>query len=412
MSSACRRALFLLTMVAAISAILAPGAAASEPLGKYIVVFKDSVEHPGNLAHVQVDSRDGDMNAYFHQVGGYAATLSKADINRLRRDPRVKYISVDQQMSIQEVKLDDQNDVGGSELSEATIPTGIQRSYASSNKTLKIDGVDNVRANVDVAVIDSGIDFEHPDLSVVARTDCTGGTCVDNSGLDGSTHGTHVAGTIGAIDNGYGVTGVAPGARLWAVRVLDNGGFGSTSNIIKGVEWVTAHAADIEVANMSLGCECSQPALDTAINKSIEAGVVYVVAAGNSAKDAVYFSPASNPNVITVSALADYDGLPGGKSAFTCKNYGPDDTRATFSNIGNFIEIAAPGVCILSTEPGNKYGLKSGTSMASPMSRVLQRSWRLRRTQTPKPMWNRSGARSSHRETTNGRATHKSRCWT
>jgi subtilisin family serine protease len=175
-----------------------------------------------------------------------------------------------------------------------------------------------------------------------------------------------VAGTIGAIDNGEGVVGIAPGARMWAVKVLSGGGTGLESWIIAGVDWVTAHASEIEVANMSLGCGCAMPALDTAINKSVEAGVVYVVAAGNNHSDAKTFSPANNPNVITVSALADYDGEPGGKSSYTCELYGSDDTSATFSNYGSTVEVVAPGVCILSTVPGNQYAYLSGTSMASP----------------------------------------------
>lgn len=337
--------------------------------GRYIVVLKDSIEHPGAVAEDQLDQRGGTLGfVYRNSLKGYSAVLPKTEVEALREDPRVDYVTIDQPVRVQEgeVELEKTENNEGVEVSEATIPTGIKRTFASSNKALSIDGNDNLRASVDVAVIDTGIDYEHPDLNVVARANCITGTCVENSGTDGYSHGTHVAGTIGAIDNGTGVVGIAPGARLWGVKVLNDSGFGYESWIVAGVEWVTKHAKEVEVANMSLGCGCSMPALDTAINASIEAGVVYVVAAGNSATDAKYFSPASNPNVITVSALADYDGSSGGKGSASCQNYGLDDRLASFSDYGASVEIAAPGVCILSTEPNKKYGYKSGTSMASP----------------------------------------------
>jgi len=368
MSTLFARALIVFTAIVASVSIAAPVAAASEGEGRYIVVFNESVEHPGDLAHDQVDATEGDMTAFFSRVlDGYAATLPTDQVDDIRRDPEVDYVTIDHQVGLleEEVNLETINN-GGVEILEATIPTGIQRTYASANKALSIDGIDNLRADVDVAVIDTGIDYEHPDLSVAGRTSCTSGTCIDNSGKDGHSHGTHVAGTIGAIDNGSGVAGVASGARMWGVKVLSDAGSGQESWIIKGVEWVTAHASTIEVANMSLGCGCSMPALDTAINKSIEAGVVYSVAAGNSNSNASSFSPASNPNVITVSAVADYDGKPGAKAAFTCENYGLDDRKASFSNYGTGVDVAAPGVCTVSTTPGNTYGTKSGTSMASP----------------------------------------------
>ena len=116
---------------------------------------------------------------------------------------------------------------------------------------------------------------------------------------------------------------------------------------------------------VSLGCECSTSALDQAIASSVAQGVVYVVAAGNSDKDASTFSPANHPDVITVSALADFDGAPGGLGSPTCRA-DQDDTLADFSNWGSLVEIAAPGVCILSTWPGGGYNTISGTSMASP----------------------------------------------
>jgi subtilisin len=219
---------------------------------------------------------------------------------------------------------------------------------------------------VDVAVIDTGI-ARHPDLSIAGGVNCSTGRSYD----DGNGHGTHVAGTIAAKDDGNGVVGVAPGARLWAVRVLDNQGSGSFSSIICGIDWVTGRAGLIEVANMSLGgggpesaCGGSD-AMHNAICRSVRAGVTYVVAAGNEATDAKNSVPASYDEVITVSALADFNGQPGGGAAATCRA-DVDDTLADFSNYGKDVDLTAPGVCINSTWKGGGYNTISGTSMASP----------------------------------------------
>jgi subtilisin family serine protease len=167
------------------------------------------------------------------------------------------------------------------------------------------------------------------------------------------------------------VVGVAPGARLWAVRVLNNAGSGSWASVICGVDWVTARAGTIEVANMSLGGTgddtggCNDGGLHEAICKSVAAGVTYAVAAGNSADDARNHVPAAYDQVITVSALADFDGRPGGLGAATCRA-DEDDTLANFSNFGADIDLIAPGVCIYSTWKRGGYNTISGTSMASP----------------------------------------------
>jgi streptogramin lyase len=361
-------------------AVISAHAEAAQEKGRYIVVFEDSVEHPANFARAQTEERSGKLGFIFRDVlKGYSAELPEIAVEAIRRSPQVKYVVIDGEVFPLE-ELIETIDHEGVELFEHTIPTGISRTFASSNKALDIDGVDDVRANVDVAVIDTGVSHTHADLDVEARTDCSNGTekeaaCVNESGSDMNGHGTHVAGTIGAIDNSVGVVGMAPGARIWGVKVLGTG-TNYFSEIIAGIEWITTRRKDanpendIEVANMSLGCSafssfCPPKPLDEAITKSVEAGVVHVVAAGNSSSDAKNFTPANSPDVITVSALADYDGKTEGKGSATCSNYGLDDRLASFSNFGSTVEMAAPGVCILSTVPGG-YGLKSGTSMASP----------------------------------------------
>jgi subtilisin family serine protease len=270
-----------------------------------------------------------------------------------------------------------------------TLPTGVDRIEADQNSTAKIDGVDE-RVNVDIAILDTGIDVDHPDLNVVGGRrfyTILWWSFEDDLYDDDNGHGTHCAGTAAAIDNGDGVVGVAPGARLWAVKVLDSTGGGYLSDLIGGVDWVTARAATIEVASMSLRAIARSDIFRTAIQNSVNAGVVYVAAAGNDARDVyggdgVFPSsddaiPAAYPEVATISALGDSDGQPGGTGSAT--SYGADDSFASFSNYsgsvvggnpvtspGLAIDLLMPGVGILSTYPGGGTATGSGTSMAAP----------------------------------------------
>lgn len=350
------RALAFATVLALLSAVTvfsdgdtADARGGTQAATRYIVVLQDGVS-PGDVA-----ARYGAVPdvAYRHALTGFSARLTSSQAAALRADPRVAIVEEDQVVTI----------AGGHE-----VPTGVQRIFADDNPNIGIDGADDLRIDVDVAVIDTGISLSHPDLNVFRSTNCSGGSFFKQScgsgGDDDNGHGSHVAGTIGALDNDFGVVGVAPGARLWAVKVLDKNGSGYMSWIVAGIDYVTANAASIEVANMSLGCQCTSSALNTAISNSVAAGVVYVVAAGNDAQDASTFSPANHSDVIAVSALADFNGQPGGGAAPTCRA-DVDDTLANFSNYGSTVDIIAPGVCILSTVPGG-YATYSGTSMASP----------------------------------------------
>ena len=316
--------------------------------GRYIVVLQPGVD----AASVAAGHGAIPEQAYSHALNGFAGQLSPRQVAALRADSRVLSIEEDQVVSI----------------ADQTTPTGIQRIFAPGNGGIDIDKTDDWQVDVDVAVIDTGIDATHPDLNVFSSVNCSGGapwkSSCGSGGADDNGHGTHVAGTIGALDNGIGVVGVAPGARLWAVKVLNSSGSGYMSWIVAGIDYVAANSNSIEVANMSLGCECTSAAMNTAISNAISGGVVFVVAAGNNGTNANTFSPANHPDVVTVSALADFDGLPGGLGSSTCRA-DQDDTLADFSNFGPTVEIAAPGVCILSTVPGG-YGTFSGTSMASP----------------------------------------------
>jgi len=338
---------------------------------QYIVVFKKHIfesEKSINAFAKHNDlakQYDIEVKSHFkHALKGFSANMSAQMADKMRADPRVDYIEQD----IYAYAL------------EQTVPAGIHRIGAVQNSIANIDGEDGERVDIDIAIIDTGIDLDHPDLNVyrdvtfVKRTD---------DGDDDNGHGTHVAGSAAAIDNDSGVVGVAPGARLWAVKVLNRRGSGSFSDIIKGIDYVTANAGEIEVANMSLGGVGKLDSLRTAIQESVNAGVVYVVAAGNESRD-VYgpdgdFNtsddsvPAAYPEVMTVSAMVDTDGQAGGSGSST------DDTFAYFSNYSRYvmgdnpvtstgaaIDLAAPGVNILSTWKNGEYNTISGTSMASP----------------------------------------------
>ena len=229
-------------------------------------------------------------------------------------------------------------------------------------------------SGVSVAVLDTGVDADHADLTGQVIDNFS---CVPNSSPDDvAGHGTHVSGTILAMNNEIGVVGVASDARVVNVKVLGNDGRGYWSWLICGLDYVSAHATElnIKVANMSLGgggssdnacgTQNNDP-VHTAICNVRDSGVTIVVAAGNNNANAQSTIPAAYDDaVITVSALVDSDGLPGGLGS--PHPNGADDTFANFSNYGPVVDLGAPGSYINSTLPNNAYGIKSGTSMASP----------------------------------------------
>jgi subtilisin family serine protease len=321
-----------------------PSSQAKAPLSdRYIVVLRDSVERPGRVAARHSENRDARISqVYRHALKGYAAMITPAELSAVRQDPNVAYVEPDAR--------------GG--IATQAIPTGISRVFATLSEVADIDEEDDERVDVDVAVFDTGV-VKHPDLNVVAQIDCTGNPC-EEGGSDGHGHGTHVAGTLAAIDNEFGVVGVAPGARLWSIKVLDDEGFGDLSELIAGIDWVTATREDenpendIEVTNASLRywSEASGKAFGEALAASTAVGVVHVAAAGNESETVKYL-PGANPEEITVSAL-DASGSGEGK-----------DPLAWFSNFGGVVDVTAPGVDVYSILRAG-YGFLSGTSMASP----------------------------------------------
>ncbi len=343
----CVAVAFSLTLVMAV-----PSAEAAEDL-PWIVVLDDSAGDVTNVAAILTNAFGGEVGyTYEHALEGFSVSMTATEARALAASPLVSFVE-----PVTKVTVANQSE-----------PTGFQRIRAGENPDLAIGT--GVTVDVDVAVLDTGVDFDHPDLNVVGGVSCASRTnaavCVPG-GEDDQYHGTHVAGILGALDNGQGIVGVAPGARIWSVKVLDAEGVGSTAGVIAGIDWVTANADTIEVANMSLGGVGFSQAQYAAVQRAVDAGVAFSVAAGNDADDAAGYSPAAFDNVLTVSALADYDGQPGGQAGGTCRA-DVDDTLAVFSNRGSAVQIAAPGTCITSTVPVElgSYGVLSGTSMASP----------------------------------------------
>ncbi len=295
---------------------------------------------------------------YQHALHGFAADLTAAQAATLAAAPEVAFVEADRLFT-----------------TTAELPHGVDRTDADAVAGSRIGT--GTAVDVDVAVIDTGSDADHRDLDVVRVVDCysNGGlfgssSCIDRTGTNNSGgdddhgHGTHVAGTVGAIDNGLDVVGVAPGARIWSIKVLGGAlGTGSTSDIIAGIDWVTG-TGEVEVINMSLGGSGTSSATNEAIAGAADAGVVTVVAAGNDTANAANYTPANAPEAITVSAITDLDGQPGGLAGGSCS--GGDDDFATYSNYGSVVDIAAPGSCIRSTRNNGGTTSMSGTSMASP----------------------------------------------
>lgn len=196
---------------------------------------------------------------------------------------------------------------------------------------------------VKVAIIDTGMDYTHPELAPNYKGGCNIVAGTDDP-MDDAGHGTHVSGTIGAVQNGKGVVGVAPKADLYAVKVLDKDGAGRSSWIIAGIEWAIEHRMD--VINMSISVDSETDAMEQAMTAANKAGITVVCSAGNDSGSVNY--PASYPEAIAVSASDSSDNL------------------ASFSSWGPEIAVIAPGSRIYSTKRGGGYTTKSGTSMASP----------------------------------------------
>lgn len=307
----------LLLTVFGASAVAAP--LEQEP-GRVPVLIAFSSQ-PG-AAEADLVRRAGGMIKYtYHLVPAIAASVPESAIPGLLRDARVVRVEPDI-----EVHAIDQ-----------ALPWGVDRIDAEV-----VHGSGNTGSGVKVAILDTGIDLDHPDLQVAGSYNCAKGKDAD----DKNGHGTHVAGTVAALDNTIGVIGVAPGAALYAVKVLGNGGIGSYSDVICGLEW--SLDSGMQVTNNSYGSSGDPgETVKAAFDNAYAAGLLHIAAAGNEYGDEVIY-PAKYESVVAVSATTDTDEL------------------ANFSSKGPEVELAAPGKDIYSTYKDGGYATFSGTSMASP----------------------------------------------
>ncbi|MDQ2685609.1 MAG: S8 family serine peptidase, partial [Thermoproteota archaeon] len=344
---------------------------------QYIVWLNENVTSDAEMVSEEY-SQNGEIVYVFEDPPGFVINMygsglpnERDFVSRLANDPRIFAINQDLYGKIASLKYKNQ-----------TIPTSLERINAniinftaagsSSNgggggggqlvntpvNTLN----ENINfSNVDIAIIDTGISLDHPDLNVYRNISFIQGA---KDGNDDLGHGSHIAGIAAAMDNSIGILGVVPGAKLWAIKVCDVNGNCPLSSQIQAIQYVNQHADEIDIVNLSIENPQSDK-LDKAINDSISKGLLYVVAAGNSNTSTSMTSPARIPGVITVSAISDSDGECGGRGNNTID--GPDDYVASFSNYGNSIDFAAPGVDVLSTYIGQGYALDSGTSMAAPI---------------------------------------------
>ncbi len=356
----CSHTLKSLPRIAALFALLAvvPAMLMAQPSqAKFpvIVVFRPTADLQSFIGQFRLDNRvlanphawnyldmavAGAVQAYENRHGfsatqvysaalrGFAARLNTNQIAALQQDPNVAYVEPD----------------GIMHAIAQTLPWGINKIDADISSTKAGNGSGAI-SNVRAYIIDTGIDVTHTDLNVVKHV-----TFVFGSNTDCYGHGTHVSGTVAARDNTLAVVGVAPGAPLIGVKVIGCSGSGTTSNIIKGVDWVTANAVKPAVANMSLSGNPSTT-LDNAVKNSASKGIFYAIAAGNKHDSACNYSPARAGTANGVATVAATDSF---------------DQEASFSNYGSCVDIWAPGVNTLSTRNGGGTTTMSGTSMASP----------------------------------------------
>ncbi|MBC8287128.1 MAG: S8 family serine peptidase [Nitrospinae bacterium] len=328
----------------------------------YIFVFdssKVSAREVPDHANAMTQRAGGQLRfVYQSALRGFSATMSRNAAEQLAsRNPNIAYFEPNAVVwaigrgpgSNKKPSNPGNGGGGGGEIEPAqVVPAGIQR----------VGGPVTVDGSYRAWVIDTGIDSDHADLNVGQGANFVfrGKSTTE----DGNGHGTHVAGTIAAIDNAIGVAGVAAGATVIPIRVLDKSGSGTVDGVIAGVDYVSANATPGECANLSLGVAGHIESLHNAILSAADSGVKFAIAAGNDGLDMTVvengllinnFEPADveHANVYTVSAI---------------------DSTNTFASFSNYgippVDFVAPGVNILSTKKGGGVTTKSGTSMAAP----------------------------------------------
>jgi subtilisin len=335
---AVRKMALLLALVAA-TTLLAAGVAFTQvpesgDSNRYIVVLENDVDSPSRVANGMDQQKDLAVGfVYSNALKGFSATIPDGRLAAVRANPRVAYVERD--VAVHAVRQ--------------VVPWGIREIDADESSTRAGNGNGRI-SGVRVYVIDSGIDTSHPDLNVVKHVNFSGGNNTDC----GEGHGTHIAGTLAAKDNTRGVVGVAPGAPLIGVKVLDCSGGGTASTAIEAIDWLTAKARKPAIANLSFAGETTIQALDSAVRKSADKGIFYSIAAGNFGEDACNYSPARagagkrGSGIVTTAAINS------------------SGAETPWSNHGRCVDLWAPGERILSTRNGGGTMTESGTSMAAP----------------------------------------------
>ena len=356
---------------------------------RYIVTLHDDVAADEFVAERKLNSAE-----HFHALRSFAHDLDETEVATLIKDKRrVRFVEMDGPVSFGPV-----NPPLPTAIPLQNVPHGIQRMRLPQFPLAHINGVNEIK-NVDVAIIDSGID-PHEDLQVYQNF-----AAFSSNGTDSNGHGTAVAGILAAIDNNLGVVGVASGVRIWNVKALGPPPFNTWSNVLKGINYVYQHADQISVVNMSLGNQDANAPIATlhsAIKKLVRAGVVVVAAAGNNARDlagpdGIYDTgddavPAAFPEVMAVSAMdaTIESGATHPNDQFWLVNPGvegtnfsaiprsiptdnPDPTVVYPVSRGRAIDVAAPGVNVFTTASGvgsdgfsHNYAFQTGTSFAAP----------------------------------------------
>jgi len=401
-----RNKLFIVTLIAIIAlttastSFLAPtqNNGSNGNGAEWVIVVLDA---GANADEVLADHNLTPAGRYSYVFNGFLVPANAAEQMALAQDDRVQIIEPD--VTVEATGKGGNGGPGGGggggstptpeptpDPAGQTLPTGVDR--------IDAEGTGLNYSNLIVAVLDTGVDASHPDLNVARRVDCTRKAgCRDNAGNDGNGHGTHNAGIIAAIDNGYGVVGVAPGATIWSLKVLDDSGVGDVSQIVAAMDFIAANPGP-RVVNMSLRAREQSAALRLASQTLVSQGVILVAATGNDAMDLYGWDevfgdyadmiPAAYPEVAAIAAMSDTDGQAGGYgplSSYGSADYsgdgsvdGADDTYAWFSNFstnvvaeqpvsspGAGIDLVLPGVDIYSTWTGGGYNTLSGTSAAA-----------------------------------------------
>jgi len=324
---------FLFSLIAFVPFVSADDGQNGNPLPERLLVKFQPGTSLSDIA--QVHKREGGrVEATLSQIGVQVVTIPQGQraskMASYRTQKEVRYVEVDSVAQAVDVPNDPSFNVQWD-------MTKVQAPQAW--------GVTKGSQNVIIAILDTGIDVNHPDLAgkVVSSVNFTDSS---TAYANGQSHATHVAGIAAAItNNGVGIAGLGRNSSLMNVKVLGDNGYGYYSWIAQGIIWAADHGAD--VINLSLGGSSASPTLENAVNYAWSKGVVVVAAAGNNGST-VPFYPADYTNCISVAAT-DYN-----------------DALASWSNHGSWVDVAAPGVSIYSCIPGSQYGYMSGTSMASP----------------------------------------------